>query len=91
MDRTNAERQRRYIAKLKAKAATEQTGVSNAELAQLKAENAQLKQELVELGAAANRLRDRVVGFATEARQRMKELEAELARERKRRESHGRR
>src|SRR5262249_38298795 len=49
MDRTNAERQRRYIARLKAKAAAAE-GVSNAkieaELAGLRAENARLKSEL---------------------------------------------
>jgi hypothetical protein len=48
-DPTNAERQRRYIARLKAKAAA-QGGVSNAaietELAKLRAENAALKAEL---------------------------------------------
>lgn len=49
MDNTNAERQRRYIARLKAKAAIAD-GVTNAKaeakLAALKAENARLKAEL---------------------------------------------
>jgi hypothetical protein len=49
LDNTNAERQRRYIARLKAKAAAAE-GVTNAkaeaELAALKAENARLKTEL---------------------------------------------
>jgi len=50
VDRTNAERQRRYIARLKERAAAAQGGVTNgkpeAELTRLKDENTRLKDEL---------------------------------------------
>jgi hypothetical protein len=47
MDRTGAERQRRYIAKLKAAAARPQAGVADAaEVARLKARIAELEAEL---------------------------------------------
>jgi hypothetical protein len=87
MDRTNAERQRRYIARLKAKAAA-QAGVSNAEvkteLTRLKDENARLKAELASLNAAAGRLSAATKEAWPRTTARIAELEAELARERNR-------
>jgi hypothetical protein len=88
-DRTNAERQRRYIARLKAQAA--QAGVSNAPagpdpaplLASMKAYIAELEARIAELGKA---------GAATVAQAKALNdenyaLKVELARERKQREA----